>query len=80
MGLYLAKTGASITGVTLSEEQLRYLRNGGGEGSPVRWRSILRDYRSQTGTFDRIVSVGMFEHVGIGFTRNISENKRAVGR
>ena len=69
MALYLAKkTGASITGVTLSEEQLRVSKERAEEeGLSGKVAFHLRDYRAQTGTFDRIVSVGMFEHVGIGF-------------
>ena len=69
MGLYLAKkTGASVTGVTLSEEQLQVSKERADEeGLSGKVAFHLRDYRAQTGTFDRIVSVGMFEHVGIGF-------------
>ena len=53
--------GVSCTGVTISSEQAAY----GAErckGLPVTFR--LMDYRSLQGTFDRIASVGMFEHVG----------------
>ncbi len=69
MGLYLArKTGAFITGVTLSEEQLQVSQERAEkEGLADQVAFHLRDYRAQTGTFDRIVSVGMFEHVGVGF-------------
>jgi cyclopropane-fatty-acyl-phospholipid synthase len=66
MALYLhAKTGADVTGVTLSEEQLKVARaraEAAGVADHVRFELI--DYRNVTGTFDRIVSVGMFEHVG----------------
>ena len=69
MGLYLAKkTEAFVTGVTLSKEQLRVSQERAKEeGLADQVAFHLRDYRAQTGTFDRIVSVGMFEHVGIGF-------------
>ena len=69
MVLYLArKTGAFITGVTLSEEQLQVSQERAEkEGLADQVAFHLRDYRAQTGTFDRIVSVGMFEHVGVGF-------------
>ena len=69
MGIYLAKkTGAFITGVTLSKEQLRVSqKRAEEEGIAGKVAFHLRDYRAQTGTFDRIVSVGMFEHVGVGF-------------
>jgi cyclopropane-fatty-acyl-phospholipid synthase len=59
---YLAeKHGCTVTGVNVSEEQIRYAREFC-KDLPV---SILHcDYRDIRGQFDRIVSVGMFEHVG----------------
>jgi cyclopropane-fatty-acyl-phospholipid synthase len=57
-----------VTGITLSNEQLEAARARAGEGglgAKVDFR--LTDYRDVEGTFDRIVSVGMFEHVGVGF-------------
>lgn len=70
MALSIAReTGASVTGITLSEEQLAIARERGGEsGLPVEFR--LQDYRHLTEPFDRIVSVGMFEHVGVGYYRD----------
>ncbi len=66
MALYLhEKTGAEVLGVTLSEEQLKVAREraeAAGVADKVRFELI--DYRHVTGQFDRIVSVGMFEHVG----------------
>jgi cyclopropane-fatty-acyl-phospholipid synthase len=66
MALYLhEKTGADVLGVTLSEEQLKIAREraeAAGVAGKVRFELI--DYRHVTGQFDRIVSVGMFEHVG----------------
>lgn len=66
MALYLHReTGAEVLGVTLSEEQLKVARaraEAAGVADKVRFELI--DYRSVPGTFDRIVSVGMFEHVG----------------
>jgi len=66
MALYLTKVaGVSVTGVTLSEEQLGVARRRAEEaGVADQVRFELIDYRHVTGTFDRIVSVGMFEHVG----------------
>ena len=67
MGLYLAgQTGASVTGVTLSEEQHGIAR-GRAEAAGLAERAEFRlqDYRDVEGPFDRIVSVGMFEHVGL---------------
>jgi cyclopropane-fatty-acyl-phospholipid synthase len=67
MGLYLAGVvGAKVTGVTLSEEQFavaseRARQSGFGDRLDFR----LQDYRDVPETFDRIVSVGMFEHVGV---------------
>lgn len=69
LGLYVAETtGAQVTGVTLSEEQLAASRQRADErGLSDRLEFRLQDYRDLRGSFDRIVSVGMFEHVGIGF-------------
>jgi cyclopropane-fatty-acyl-phospholipid synthase len=66
MGLYLAREAdAEVTGVTLSEEQHKVSnRRAEKEGLAERTRFHLRDYREEPGTYDRIVSVGMFEHVG----------------
>lgn len=59
---YMARHyGVRVTAVTVSDEQLTYARAHTGN-LPVTW--LLRDYRSLNGRFDRIVSVGMFEHVG----------------
>ena len=67
MAIYLAReTGADVTGLTLSAEQLKVSRQRARDaGLSDRVRFHLRDYRAQTGVFDRIVSVGNFEHVGI---------------
>jgi cyclopropane-fatty-acyl-phospholipid synthase len=61
-----AEHGADVTGVTLSEEQHRESSaRAAAAGLAGRVRFLLRDYRTVSGRFDRIVSVGMFEHVGI---------------
>jgi cyclopropane-fatty-acyl-phospholipid synthase len=67
LGLYLARAGAAaVQGVTLSTEQLEVSnRRAAAAGLADRVKFHLRDYREQTGKFDRIVSVGMFEHVGV---------------
>jgi cyclopropane-fatty-acyl-phospholipid synthase len=71
LGIYLAKAGAGdVTGITLSTEQHKVSNEratAAGVGNQVRFQ--LRDYREQAGTFDRIVSVGMFEHVGVNHYR-----------
>ena len=62
------KTKASVTGITLSENQLEYSNNKAKEmnlGNQVEFKLI--DYRELNEKFDRIVSVGMFEHVGRKF-------------
>ncbi|WP_188062009.1 SAM-dependent methyltransferase [Sphingobium sp. KCTC 72723] len=66
MALYLHRTcGVDVTGITLSEEQLKVARQRAEEaGVADHVRFELIDYRDMTGPFDRIVSVGMFEHVG----------------
>jgi len=57
--------GARVTGVTLSREQLAYGKaRVEAEGLADRIDLQLIDYRAVKGQFDRIVSVGMFEHVG----------------
>jgi cyclopropane-fatty-acyl-phospholipid synthase len=63
----LAETaGVDVTGLTLSREQLAVANERArAKGIADRVRFHLRDYRAETGTYDRIVSVGMFEHVGI---------------
>lgn len=66
LGLSMAEDfGAEVLGVTLSTEQLDEARQRAARrGLDRRVRFELRDYRDVVGKFDRIVSVGMFEHVG----------------
>jgi cyclopropane-fatty-acyl-phospholipid synthase len=68
LGLYLAEyAGADVTGVTLSQEQHAIANARAAErGLAEHARFNLQDYRDVNGPFDRIVSVGMFEHVGVG--------------
>ncbi len=79
LALYMARvTGADVTGITLSREQLKIARDRARKAPrPDRASFRLEDYRETRGTFDRIVSVGMFEHVGVGhyqtFFRRIAE-------
>jgi cyclopropane-fatty-acyl-phospholipid synthase len=69
MGLYLAREcRAKVKGVTLSDEQLKRSNARAAEsGLSDRVRFELEDYRHIDERFDRIVSVGMFEHVGRDF-------------
>jgi cyclopropane-fatty-acyl-phospholipid synthase len=66
LALTLARDhGARVTGITLSEEQLSMARaRAAAAGLADRVAFDLIDYRDVVGRFDRIVSVGMFEHVG----------------
>jgi cyclopropane-fatty-acyl-phospholipid synthase len=69
LALYTAEIcGARATGITLSQEQLAIARQRAKErklAGSATFQAL--DYRDVTGTFDRIVSVGMFEHVGVSF-------------
>ena len=69
LALYLAELlDARVTGITLSEEQHAVaLRRTSEKGLSKRVTFRLQDYRDIQDKFDRIVSVGMFEHVGVGF-------------
>lgn len=94
LALHLAReTGAEVTGLTLSEEQLRYASLRVAQaGLADRVQFHLRDYREEAGAYDRIVSVGMFEHVGVDYypeffakVRNLLRPRgvalvRAIGR
>ena len=67
LALFLAREyGAHVTGITLSTEQLAESRaRAAAEGLQDRVSFELLDYRAVDRRFDRIVSVGMFEHVGV---------------
>ena len=72
---YMARvSGAHVTGITLSEEQLKVAQKSA-RRSPVPDKLTFRleDYRKTLGTFDRIVSVGMFEHIGVYHYRTFFE-------
>ncbi len=69
MALYLTRLcEARVTGITLSSEQLavamQRAQTSGLEQPP---EFYLRDYRAESGRYERIISVGMFEHVGLGY-------------
>ncbi len=65
--IYIAvTTGARVTAINVSPEQLRIARENAvaaGVGNLVEFREL--DYRALEGHFDRVVSVGMMEHVGL---------------
>jgi cyclopropane-fatty-acyl-phospholipid synthase len=69
LALYLAGVAgvAEVLGVTLSEEQIARAEDRvRAAGLADQARFALTDYRAVEGRFDRVVSVGMFEHVGLG--------------
>ncbi len=80
LALYLAQTmDVEVAGVTLSEEQLAVARDrakAAGLDGRVTFR--LLDYREEGGRYDRIVSVGMFEHVGQGHYDEFFEKIREL--
>src|ERR1700722_4281473 len=80
LALYLAENcGARVTGITLSEHQLAAARARAAEkGLAASADFRLQDYREAAGPFDRIVSVGMFEHVGVGFYDEFFRKCRAA--
>lgn len=69
LSLYLAEhLRAKTTGITLSQEQFHRATARAEEKQLTGLSSfLLQDYRDVQGIFDRIVSVGMFEHVGVGY-------------
>jgi cyclopropane-fatty-acyl-phospholipid synthase len=80
LALYLHRIAdVDVLGITLSEEQLAVARQraeAAGVGDRVTFE--LRDYRTVSGTFDRIVSVGMFEHVGPPHYRTFFDRCRSL--
>ena len=71
--------GAKVLGVTLSEEQIAISRARAQKAALAdRCRFELVDYRALNGLFDRIVSVGMFEHVGVPYYRAFFDKVRAL--
>ncbi len=80
LGLYLAETcGAEVVGVTLSEEQHKLSNERARQrGVADRVQFRLLDYRQLNERFDRIVSVGMFEHVGVGHYKEFFAKCRAL--
>ncbi|MEO8667412.1 MAG: cyclopropane-fatty-acyl-phospholipid synthase family protein [Bauldia sp.] len=80
LGLYLAETfDVDVTGVTLSKEQFAVSNERARErGLSHRVRFLLQDYRTLTEPFDRIVSVGMFEHVGLSHYREFFKQLYAL--
>lgn len=63
----LAQEGATVTCINVSPEQIAIARENATEaGVAEKIDFVQKDYREVSGQFDRVVSVGMMEHVGIG--------------
>ncbi|HUO92811.1 MAG TPA: cyclopropane-fatty-acyl-phospholipid synthase family protein [Rhizomicrobium sp.] len=68
---------ANVLGITLSEEQIAMAKERAAKaGLSERCKFELIDYRALKGTFDRIVSVGMFEHVGVHYYQTYFDKVR----
>jgi len=80
LAIYLAQRyGVRVTGLTLSEEQHRVATQRAKDaGLQDRVQFHLRDYRHETGSYDRIVSVGMFEHVGTRYYKTFFDKVKAL--
>ena len=80
-----ARDGVDVTGLTLSREQLAWTNARlARAGLEDRARAVLRDYRDETGTYDGIVSIEMFEAVGEaywpGYFRMLKSRLAPAGR
>ncbi|MGI9229342.1 MAG: class I SAM-dependent methyltransferase [Gammaproteobacteria bacterium] len=80
MGLFLARQyGCEVDGITLSEEQCKLsIERAKNAGLSAQVTYQLCDYRQQTGPYNRIVSVGMFEHVGSAHYREFFSKVREL--
>lgn len=80
LALYLAREGkASVTGLTLSKEQHEIAeQRARNVPDSKRLRFRLQDYREEEDRYDRIVSVGMFEHVGATHYREFFKKLRGL--
>jgi cyclopropane-fatty-acyl-phospholipid synthase len=80
LGIYMQqKADADVTGLTLSTEQRAYATQRVEKlGIADKVRFHLRDYRLEEGKYDRIVSVGMFEHVGVKYYPQFFKKLKAL--
>jgi cyclopropane-fatty-acyl-phospholipid synthase len=79
--MYLAETAGAgtVDGITLSDEQLKRATARAAErGLSDRVKFRIEDYRATKGPYDRLVSIGMFEHVGIGFYQTYFDNVKRL--
>jgi len=80
LALYLNRVAdVDVLGVTLSEEQLAVARErAAAAGVSDRVKFELMDYRDLEGPFDRVVSIGMFEHLGTPFFQTFFHKIREI--
>lgn len=80
LAIYLAQAcGAQVTGLNVSPDQMAAAQlraQEAGVGDTVRF--INKDYRELEGSFDRVVSVGMMEHVGVAHYLDYFERIRGL--
>ncbi|MCK0196830.1 cyclopropane-fatty-acyl-phospholipid synthase family protein [Ancylobacter sp. 6x-1] len=81
LAIYLAERGVHVTAINVATEQLAESRKRAeAAGVADRITFFERDYRELTGSFDRVVSVGMMEHVGVNhFDEYFATVKRLLG-
>ena len=80
MAIEIAKsTGAKVKGITLSENQFRTAsERAQNEGISDKVSFALQDYRNEKDYYDRIVSVGMFEHVGVKYFKTYLKKVNSI--
>jgi len=78
--MYMARTcNVDVTGVTLSGEQATKANQRAKEaGLSERVRFYQKDFREMTGKFDRVASIGMMEHIGVGFYKQLFDKTREL--
>jgi cyclopropane-fatty-acyl-phospholipid synthase len=80
LAIYLARTfNVDVTGVTLSGEQAaKATQRAAAAGLSGRVRFHQKDFRAMTGSFDRVVSVGMMEHIGVGYYKQLFDTTKSL--
>ena len=79
LAILLAKEGVNVTSVNVSPEQIKIAKqNAVKAGVAKRIDFVQKDYREVSGQYDRVVSVGMMEHVGIGHFEEFFGQVRAL--
>ena len=79
LAIDIAKSAeCEVTGITLSENQLKYCNEKAKLNLENQVKFKLMDYRELDEKFDRIVSVGMFLHVGKNFIKNFLTKLKSI--